>query len=65
VARALLDALSAIDSKAIATSGIEVALFAVTADMHLNKAMVQSGGKTPLHLAAAKVPFFFNSSGDI
>lgn len=33
------------------------ALSAQTTDMHLNMAVVQSGGMTPLHLAAAKVVY--------
>ncbi len=34
---------------------VMTALAAQTTDMHLNMAVVQSGGMTPLHLAAAKV----------
>jgi hypothetical protein len=34
---------------------VTTALLAPTTDQHLQKAVVQSGGMTPLHLAAAKV----------
>jgi hypothetical protein len=36
------------------------AMKSATGDMHLQKAIVQAGGKTPLHLAASKVKLLFS-----
>lgn len=47
---ALCQSLLQIESKEL-----DSAMRAKTEDMHLQKAIVQTGGKTPLHLAAIKV----------